>query len=147
MFCLLVSEQIRRCDLGDGWMYQAEADGASEAKVLGVALYFGVGEEESHGDQGPDDHGAASAPEVLGATHEASQDGTGNGAQVGDGVVAPNLAVGETTKFSATSTDIDGEEDVVERVSKSDEKLWSLLVSLFFLEHFQSTLRSRYSPN
>lgn len=52
-------------------MNQAKTDGAGEAEVLGVAFDFGVGKEECHGDQGSDDHGAASTPEVLGATHEA----------------------------------------------------------------------------
>jgi hypothetical protein len=51
--------------------YQAEADGAGEAEILGVALHFGVGEEESHGDKSANDHGAAPSPEVFGATHEA----------------------------------------------------------------------------
>ena len=83
---------------------------------MGIALDFGVGEEESHCDQSADDHSAASAPEVFGATHEAGQDRTWDGAEVGDGIVAPDLAVSETTKFGATSADVDGEEDVVERV-------------------------------
>jgi len=108
----------------NGGTYQAEADGASEAEILGIALDFGVGEEKCHGDQGADDHCAAPAPEVLGATHEAGQDGTGDGAQVGDGVVAPDLAVGETTELGAARADVDGEEDVVERVGEADEKLW-----------------------
>lgn len=110
---------------------QAEADSAGEAKILSIALDFGVGEEESHGDQSADDHRAASAPEVLGATHEAGQNGTWDGAQVGDGIIAPNLAVGETTQLSAASADIDWEEDVVERVGESNEKLWKLSVSDF----------------
>jgi hypothetical protein len=49
--------------------YQAEADGAGKAQVLGVALDFCVREEESHGDESADDHCAAATPEVLGATH------------------------------------------------------------------------------
>jgi hypothetical protein len=51
--------------------YQAEADGAGEAQVLSIALDFCVCEEESHGDESADDHCAAAAPEVLGATHVA----------------------------------------------------------------------------
>jgi hypothetical protein len=112
---------------------------------LGVALDFGVGEEECHGDQSADDHGATSAPEPLGATHEAGQDGTGNGAQVGDGVVAPDFAVSEATELGAAGPDVDGEEDVVERIGKADEKLWWLSVSALVLLKF--VLPSHRLPN
>lgn len=91
---------------------------------MSVALDFGVGEEESHSDQSSDDHGAAPAPEVLRATHEAGQDGTRDGTQVGNGIVAPDLTVGKATKLGTTGSDVDWEEDVVERVSKADKKLW-----------------------
>jgi hypothetical protein len=77
----------------EGDTYQAEADGAGEAQVLGVALDFCVREEESHGDESADDHCAAAAPEVLGPAHVACQDGAWDGAQIGDGIVAPDLAV------------------------------------------------------
>jgi hypothetical protein len=73
--------------------YQTEADGAGEAQILSIALDFCVREEESHGDEGADDHCAAAAPEVLGSTHVACQYGAWDGAQVGDGVVAPDFAV------------------------------------------------------
>jgi hypothetical protein len=105
-------------------MYQAETNSASEAQILSVALDFRVRKEECHGDQSADDHRASSAPEELGATHEAGQDGTGDGAQVGEGIVAPDLTVGETAELGATGADVDWEEDVVKRVGKSNEELW-----------------------
>jgi hypothetical protein len=90
---------------------------------LGVALDFRVCKEESHGDESADNHGATSAPEVLGATHVACQDGTRDGTQVGDGVVAPDFAVCKAAELSATGADVDWEEDVVERVGETNEEL------------------------
>lgn len=75
-----------------GGTYQAEADGAGEAEILRVRAHLRVGEEEGHGDQRADDHGASPAPEEATLTHEACEDGAGDGAQIRDGVVAPLFA-------------------------------------------------------
>ena len=74
--------------------HQTETNSARETQVLRITLDFSVSEEKRHRDQSADDHCAAAAPEVFGFAHEACEDGAGDRAEVGDGVVAPDLAVG-----------------------------------------------------
>lgn len=93
--------------------YQAEADSAGEAQILSIALDFGVREEEGHSHESTDDHRATSAPEELRATHVACQDWTWDRAQIGEGVVAPDLTIGKTTELGTASANVDREEDVV----------------------------------
>jgi hypothetical protein len=103
----------------EGGAYQAETDRAREPQVLRITLDLRVREEERHRDQRAYDHRAAAAPEVFGFAHEPCQDGAGDGAEVGDGVVAPDLAVGEAAELGAAGADVDWEEDVVEGVGEA----------------------------
>jgi hypothetical protein len=107
-------------DEEEGSTYQAKTDRARETQVLRIALDLRVREKERHRDQGTYDHRAAAAPEVLGPAHVAGEDGAGDGAEVGEGVVAPDLAVGEAAELGAAGADVDGQEDVVEGVGEAD---------------------------
>lgn len=69
--------------------YQEEAYAACESQILRVIPDLSVCEKESHGDERADDHGSSSAPEEFASAHEACQDRRGDGACVGDGIVAP----------------------------------------------------------
>jgi hypothetical protein len=106
-----------------GQTYQTKTNRAREPQILRITLDFGVRKEECHCDESTDDHGAAAAPEVLGPAHVAREDGAGDGAEVGEGVVAPDLAVGEAAELRAAGADVDWEEDVVEGVGEADEEL------------------------
>jgi len=104
----------------EGSTYQAKTNGACKPQVLRITLDLGVREKERHRDQSTYDHRAATAPEVLGLAHVAGEDGAGNGAEVGEGVVAPDLAVGEAAELRAAGADVDGQEDVVEGIGEAD---------------------------
>ena len=93
--------------------YQTEADRAGEPVIFRIALHLRVGEEESHGDQSADDHGAATAPEVAALAHEACEDRRGDGTQVRRRVVLPLLARAQTTELCAASSEVSGQKDVV----------------------------------
>lgn len=67
----------------------AERDQTSECDVLDRSLHRSVGEEEGHADQSADDHGVLAAK--LGVTHEASNNGAWDAADVGQSVVAPDF--------------------------------------------------------
>ena len=100
--------------------HQAKANRARKPQILRITLDFGVREKERHRNESTDYHGTAAAPEVLGLAHVAGEDGAGDGAEVGEGVVAPDFAVGEAAELGAAGADVDGEEDVVEGVGEAD---------------------------
>ena len=100
--------------------YQTETNRARKPQVLRITLDLRVREKERHRDESADDHRAAAAPEVLGPAHVAGEDGAGDGAEVGEGVVAPDFAVGEAAELGAAGADVDWEEDVVEGVGEAD---------------------------
>jgi hypothetical protein len=100
--------------------YQAKTNRASKPQVLRITFDLRVREKERHRDESADDHRAAAAPEVLGPAHVAGENGAGDGAEVGEGVVAPDLAVGEAAELCAAGADVDWEEDVVEGVGEAD---------------------------
>jgi hypothetical protein len=87
---------------------------------LRITLDLSIREEERHRDKSAYDHRAAATPKVLGFAHVAGEDGAGDGAKVGEGVVAPDFAVGEAAELGAAGADVDGEEDVVEGIGEAD---------------------------
>lgn len=103
--------------------HQAEINGARKSQILRITPDLRVGEEECHGNESAYDHCPATTPEVFGAAHEACQHRARNPTQVRDGIVAPDLAVSQATELGASCADVDGEEDVEERIGEANEKL------------------------
>jgi len=104
------------------YAYQEEAYAASKCQILRVVPHLRVGEEESHGDESTNDHGASSTPEEFASAHEACQNRRRNGACVSNGVVASVNVLGLLAKLCTASSQVGGQEDIVKRVSETDEQ-------------------------
>jgi len=90
------------------WSYQEEAYTASKRQILRIIPDLSVCEEESHGDESADDHGASSTPEEFASAHEACQNRRRNGACVSNGVVAPVNVLGLLAKLGTASSQVGG---------------------------------------
>ena len=79
---------------------EAEVDDAAECNVLVRRLDRSVRKEESHGQQGADDHGVLPAEE-LGIAKKSCGHRTEDAGNVGEGVVAPCLELGTVERSPA----------------------------------------------
>lgn len=102
--------------------YQAKADAASKSKILSVVADLSVCKEESHGDESAYDHGSSSAPEEFAPAHISCQNWRRDGAEISNSIVAPVDRLRLFTKLCATSSQVGGQEDIVQWIGKTNEE-------------------------